>query len=416
LAVPRFTLEHSLHHQKMLAARLLRAANRVEDAIALAADAHAIACADYERGQASLLQGSLYVVPSNVDDYHQAERCYRQALNELRAGPSSDARDDALAETLLGLANLARRTKNYPAALAWLKESTAVVDTSNLPAKRRRSLEAVWLRLMGLVQGLSGAGDHRDTESARVALQRASELSEEINDIAGQAEALNSLGLVLDHLARQKADRQKAVAKLERALELNLRIGDYRKCFQNCRNLGLAHCALAKDYLAGGDVELAEKSFEAARQDQLQAKRYLTERLRQPLSGEVVETNFRLGEVLLEEANLLKRRATLALEEALAFHVQQADWHNEARTRHLLLRAAPTGEQRRKQIDATAEIYRVTATTVDRLESMRQYPVRLQNAREILGDIGTAAVEMGQEELAATLKQLLRKLEHAMAE
>jgi hypothetical protein len=106
----------------------------------------------------------------------------------------------------------------------------------------------------------------------------------------------------------------------------------------------------------------------------------------------------------------------VALEDALSFHLHQADWHNQARTRLLLLRAGATASERLKQIEEIAEIYRSTVTDAKRIESIRCYPIRLINAREVLIAAINTAEDMGRKDLTVTLGKLITSLERASSE
>lgn len=415
LSVPEFVREFSVFQRRCLAARFLLVANQVEQSSILAKLARDVAKSPAEMGEAALLLAEARTLPASAEDNRVAVEAYREALHWFeRTEPSPDVRRQN--ECRIGLANLYRRMRDFPSAVSILDEFRKDAVNDDLAPAR--------LRIQGLVHGLCDHDAIRNPPLALSELTESREQSERHGDVAGRAQSLNAVGLVYMHVGTAVEDWESADQALTRAQELSLQVGNYRQCFQICRNLGLVHAKWAKHLLTrAGDessctdqrLEDVEQHLERSRQAFLRARHFLVERMRdQPMPGEVAEVNFRLGEVLLDEAHLLRRRAEHALGHSAAFRRQQGDWHNEARVLQLQLRASDEFAQKAALASEIRDVYRRVLNDTGARQAFQKDPIRIRNANEVLGEAVAWADQRGLPELAAEIRHLLEKLRQSV--
>ena len=399
---PQWLADVSSCEQHLAAARLLRRAIQLESAERHSRESLHLAGNRRQVADARRVLADILLVPSTADTDRRVER----ELHEALRGYESENLVEQVVETRLELVNIQRRMKKYPTALDSLRETELLLSKIDSPERRNRLAARLHLQY-GLVVGLSGSPQVGDQEAAIDRLSQAVHHAEEAGLIATKASALNSRGLVTYQLAGRSRQRlQQAEADLAAALEINTRIGDPRGCFQQCRNLGLIHAKLAELEV---DDAFAQRQLDNALADYEAAERFLDQFPGGAREGEVCETWYRKGEILLRKAD--REAAEALLSKVQERRSRTGDWHNEARTLEVLLQTTQDAGVLKERLERILAIYDDVQRSPDKQAALAEYPIRRKNAVVILRTARETAAWCGLSELAekvAALEQAFR--------
>jgi len=177
-----------------------------------------------------------------------------------------------------------------------------------------------------------------------------------------EAEVLNSMGLIL-RLDKSKSDEAEKV--LLDAIQLNIYIGNDRRCFAQLRNLGLIY----------GQKEDRKRAYECY----TSAETYLAKL--NNVKGDFLEARFRQGESLVRLGE--NEKAVKILEDLLNQRKELNDWHNSARTIELLIEAT-WNKNAVLLIREIVELYEDVFNDEEKLDKMKKLKIRATNAVGIL--------------------------------
>jgi tetratricopeptide (TPR) repeat protein len=407
---PGWLGEISPFQQHLAAGELLRRAHKLSLAEKHCEHALNLATTDRERADAHRVLADVFLVPSTPD---KDRECEKQLL-EATAVYESLSLAELDIETKLALANVYRRMKNYPEAQKVLQKAESRLPNISAVDVHTR-LEARLGLLYGLVLGLSGRSEVSNTEAAVSHLTKAVNLATSAGLVATRSSALNSLGLVAYQAAGRDLGRLREAEKyLMEALVLNTRIGDARGCFQQCRNLGLIHTRLADIALEAGACQENQDYLNAALEDYENAEKFLEQFPERRALGELLETQFRKGEVLVRKGEL--QTAENLLSKLQDERRQTGDWHNEARTLELLLETTDDRALLESRLQRIAAIYEDVSRSPEQLGSFTQFPIRhQQNAVEILCKARELASRYGLGDLAGRISNAEQRIRAAQA-
>jgi hypothetical protein len=188
-------------------------------------------------------------------------------------------------------------------------------------------------------------------------------------------------------------------------MELNCFTNDARANFQNLRNLGLAHTALAK--LAGSEDAKLEM-LKAALDDFQRAAKFLNRLPHARVRGELLEVMFRQGEALVALRRMQEAEKVLVglCKERRA----DRDWHNEARSLDLLLKANNSCDALRAHIERVVEIYSDVFKDSEKMIVFRRDKYRPENAQTILSTAAAVAQTYAFSDLEESIAALCEQL------
>jgi tetratricopeptide (TPR) repeat protein len=345
---------------------------------------------DEEKAIAKNKLGQIYLIPSTQVGDEKAIKVFQNVLDVF------DKKHDPFeaACTRIDLSNALRRRRRFPEAMESIKmarrsfEDEILADGKNKDAVRRLAY-ARCLNIFGLIYYGLGA----DTKSERQ-LQAGLELcknnrsiKEELGDIDGVADSDNAIGLILMEQAilpgksRSEASTllNNSVITLEKVVKLRAKIGNFRGCFQPCRNLGLAHSRLSNLASEKKDKDqysrLVRKDFEAGRS-------YLNRIRPEPPPGEMLECRFRIGELDVQLGDMgaaVRMLIPVELERR-----NLGDWHNRARTLDLLREAFSEEEQKKRCGQDIIGIYKEVIISKPKLKEIKDTKIKETNADAIL--------------------------------
>jgi len=342
-------------------------------------------------GEAFRLLGEIHEMASTHQKYVEAFDILEHAFASFTAYGATDLAID----TKLEQANVLRRDRRYCEALDildyardLLEQNTRLKPTfEHLARSRLHRLYALTLGLSG--QDIIGTGLLSAVQQCDTAIKH----SDKVGDISGKAAALNAKGLILHELAIQELTihpidiLQTAEDVLNSALELHSRIGDARACFQQCRNLGLVHSSLSRLDSANRQDWLTK-----ALEDYANGEEYLKQLLEERIPGEIREVRFRRGDLLLQSGALADAERLL---DALQVEREHNDeWHDEARTLQLLLRANSEPSKSYHRIERIIAIY-ISVLHSDQKKGIYKQDGRKQTNRcDILAEARTIALKL----------------------
>jgi len=216
------------------------------------------------------------------------------------------------------------------------------------------------------------------------------------------AESDNATALILMEQAMlpgkssQEAARllSSAVKHLEGAIDLRQRIGNPRGCFQHCRNLGLAHSRLGSLSTEKGDKE---RYVRLVRKDYENGIFYLNRIRPEPPVGEILECQFRIGELDVQLGDM--EDAIKWLEPVESKRRSLGDWHNRARTLDLLRQAYTNAEHKKNCGSEILAVYSDVMRSRHKIKELQDTKVKLTNAKDILERTAKAFGDLGLTEL-----------------
>lgn len=373
--IPKWTQSISSLSAIRCAASLFSKANDFDRSIQLLEEARdKVNASKDETIESAFIQRDLatqYANSSIASGYQQALDCNERALEIFK---KLDERSRVI-EVQLNVINILRRMRRFDEAhdlINTLKQEfeSSSDKSSDLKAKAR----------LGLMEGLILGMGHHDSESKALALsilKDATDIADTGGFVSLQAATLNASGLVKYQSANESIEMLESGAKdLTSAFRLNIYIGDARACFQQMRNLGLIHVKLSR--LLSNKSDLLEQAITNFRR----GEKFLFRLSRQRVIGELLEIRFRLGETLVEAKKYEEAESILVVVHEQ--RVKLGDWHNEARTLELLLKASSCTQDLIARAVKIKNIYEDAKTNTERQSRFNAQPITVTNGKSIL--------------------------------
>lgn len=212
-------------------------------------------------------------------------------------------------------------------------------------------------------------------------------IKRKFGDIDGMAESDNAIALLLMEQTilpgKSKTELQKllniALENLERAMNTRFRMRNFRGCFQLCRNYGLAHTRLANLIVSGSEKE---KYLKLVKKDYEDGITYLNRVLPEPPLGEMLECQFRIGELDVQFGDM--DDAIKMLMPVESKRRELGDWHNRARTLDLLREAFSEIEQKKQCGQDIINIYKDVIVSTSKIKEIKDTRIKETNANTIL--------------------------------
>lgn len=350
--------------------------------------------------------GQIYLIPSTRESDERAIEVFQKALDVFVK--LNDLFEAACTKT--DLSNALRRRRRFPEAKRHIEEARGIFENNILSADKEEDeghnlAYAKCLNIFGLLHFGLGA-DSKSEEHFQVGLDlcgKSRSLKQKFGDIDGIAESDNATALILMERAmlpgksRQEAASllNNAIRYLEAAVKSRERIGNFRGCFQHCRNLGLTHSRLAN---LAGDKSEKESYIRLVRKDYEDGMAYLSRIRPEPPPGEILECQFRIGELDVQLGEM--EDAVRRLVPVESRRQELGDWHNRARTLDLLRKAFADIEHRKHYCFEILSIYRDVLDSDQKIQEIRDTRIKLTNANDILRGTAKALVDMGFSDLA----------------
>jgi tetratricopeptide (TPR) repeat protein len=393
------------YKHNLIAGRLYQSLYDLEKAQYLYGQAQRKADGDEQRATAESRLGQIYLLPSKREGDERAIDVFRKALHIL--DELSDPFEAACTRT--DLSNAFRRRRRFPEALENIEKAEQTFENKVLPTRVDKDEKgnlayARCLNVFGLIRYGLGS-DNRSEEHFQAGLdlcRKSRSLKEKFGDIDGVAESDNAIALILMEQAilpsksKQEATNllTNAVSTLERAVKLREKIGNFRGCFQHCRNLGLAHTRLSNLVVERGEKEeytrLVKRDFE-------NGISYLSRIRPGPPPGEILECRFRIGELDVQLGDL--EDAIRMLVPVELGRREPGDWHNRARTLDLLREAYKDTERKKQCGVQILNIYAEVLENERKIKEIRDTKVKLTNADDILRRTAKTFDDLGMSEL-----------------
>jgi len=370
---------------------------------------------DEEKAIAQRRLGQIYLIPSTQDGDERAIEVFQEAINAL-----DDPYKTACAKT--DLSNAIRRRKRFPEAMNQIEEAKQMFE--NILASNGNEEDnlayARCLNILGLIHYSLGSGN-KSEESLETGLDicgKSRRLKEKFGDVDGVAESDNALGLILMEQAilpgtsKRDAIRllNSAIENLEAVINTRVRIGNSRGCFQPCRNLGIAHTRLAN--LADSRDE-KERYTRLVRKDYENGMSYLSRIRPEPPPGEILECQFRIGELDVQLGEM--EDAVRRLEPVELKRREPKEWHNRARTLDLLREAHADTEQKKRSGSEILSIYSDVLVSKEKVQEIRATGIKLTNAKDILQRTSETFESIGlpkrADEALQIREELIKKVE-----
>jgi len=391
--IPEWTKDISAIDRVRGAAKLYSRASCTDEAITFLEEANRLVSGEGKGGddnnatsfvKAQILKelGNEYEKASTSESYAKALSCYNAAFTLFE----SSSHSTKAIETRLDTVNVLRRTRRFDEAEDLL-EALELIGTSNdhNGGDSDAAFQKTSIR-RGLMKGLILGMGRRDTESRGKALpilQEAANNADEGGFVGLRAAILNASGLIKYQMAGNSIDLLQSGAKdLDAAFRLNIYIGDARSCFQQMRNVGLIHAKLSR---LTDSPELLEQAITEFKR----GEKFLFRLSKNRIMGELLEIRFRLGESLVAAGRF--DEAEPILSKVREERVNQADWHNEARTLELLVKCAygmkvsgNVSVELSKRANQIKLIYEDALTNKSKQERFVKVPITASNGRQIL--------------------------------
>jgi tetratricopeptide (TPR) repeat protein len=416
----RWAAEISRYKRNLIAGRLYQSLFDLEKAKHFYELASRSADEDKQRAIVQSRLGQIYLIPSTREGDERAIEVFQKALDVF--GKLNDPFEAACTKT--DLSNALRRRRRFSEATRHIEEARGMFENNILAADKEENeghnlAYARCLNIFGLVHFGLGS-DSKSEEHFQVGLDlcgKSRSLKEKFGDVDGIAESDNATALILMEWSmlagksKQEAASllNNAVRYLERAVKSRERIGNFRGCFQHCRNLGLTHSRLAN---LAGDKSEKESYIRLVRKDYEDGMAYLSRIRPEPPPGEILECQFRIGELDVQLAEM--EDAVRRLVPVESRRRELGDWHNRARTLDLLRRAFADTEHRKHYCFEILSIYRDVLGSKQKIQEIRDTRVKLTNANDILGGTAKAFGDMGFSDLASEALRMSEELTRAL--
>lgn len=401
----RWTLGISGHKRNLIGGRLYQSLYDLDKAKRLYGQAIDSAHEDEQKAIAQSRLGQIYMIPSTREGDEKAIEVFQKALDVF--DKLSDPFEAACTRT--DLSNALRRRRRFPEAIRQIEtvrqtfENNILVSDENKDEERNLAY-ARCLNILGLIHYGLGS-DSKSEEHFQTGLDlcgNSRSLKEKFGDVDGMAESDNATALILMERAILSGKSgyeattllSNAVGTLEGAVKLRAKIGNFRGCFQHCRNLGLAHNRLAS--LAGSGSE-KEKYVRLVRKDYKDGMAYLSRIQPEPPAGEILECRFRIGELDVQLGEMEDAIRMLVPVESRRRDL--GDWHNRARTLDLLREAYVDSEQKKQCSLEILSVYRDVTISNQKIKEIKDTKVKRTNADDILRRTAKTFEDLGLSEL-----------------
>ena len=320
--------------------------------------------------------GELFLIPSTQKDDLMAIMTFKRALEIFEEKGFYSPLEEARVKT--GLSNALRRQKYFTLARKYIEESKDLFE-KKIPLVEKEEYQLAYARCLNIL-GLISYGENK-FEEALGYCNESKTIKEKFGDVEGVAESENAIGLILiEQGKREKAisEIEKAIKYLDEALSKRIAIGDFRRVFMHYRNLGLAHSALAQ---LAKDTQESKQYIQEAIKDFEEALNYLKMVKGVEPTGEILECEFRLGELHKQLGN--NEKAIEFLSKVEVERQKLEDWHNRVRTIDLLreLVEEPGRESWNREI---LSVYAGVLSDERKLREIKEAPIKLKNAENIL--------------------------------
>lgn len=291
--------------------------------------------------------------------------------------------DPEAAQVKIDLANFKRRVlQQFPEAKKYAEEAKLLLESIKDKSKELELAYARCLNVLGLVH--YGLKTENDLAMGRILCKESEDIKQKHGDVDGVAESENAIGLICREEAKGNVDVIKeAIGHFKTALACREKIGNYRACGQQFRNLGLCYADLKEFQLAKECYEKGVVNWHMIKPGE-------------PPIEELLEFRFRLGELHVKYGD--KNEAFKLLKLTEQKRRELGDWHNRARCLDLLRETCrgPNWEGEILSICTVINaIYRDVLSDEDKLKEMKDAKIKFKNAEDILKRTKQIALGVG---------------------
>ncbi len=415
-AYSQWVTEISSYKRNLIAGRLYQSLYDLEKAKRFYRRAEDTAEEDEHKAIAQNRLGQIYLIPSTREGDEKAIEVFQKALDTLvkLINPLEAAC------TRTDLSNALRRRRRFPEALENVEKAKQMFENDILVSVKSKDegpnlAYARCLNILGLVHYGLGS-DNKSEEHFRSGIDlcgKSRSLKQKFGDVDGVAESDNAIALifmgqaVLPGKSKREATNllTNAVRTLEGALKLREKIGNFRGCFQHCRNLGLAHTRLSNLADDRGEKEMYTR---LVRKDFEDGVSYLSRIRPEPPAGEILECRFRIGELDVQLGEM--EDAIRMLVPVESRRNEPGDWHNRARTLDLLRQAYANLALKKQCGLEILSIYKDVLGSRQRIKEIQDTKVKRTNADDILKRTAKTFEDLGLSELTGNALKLREDL------
>jgi tetratricopeptide (TPR) repeat protein len=279
------------------------------------------------------------------------------------------------------LANFKRRvSQRFTEPKIDVEEAKLLLEPIKDESKKHELAYAKCLNVLGLVH--FGLKTEKDLAMAYILCKESRDIKEKYGDVDGVAESENAIGLIRKEEGKGNVELIKeAIEHFKPALVCREKIGNYRGCGQQLRNLGLCYADLIElnPDMKEEYFKLAKESYEKGIDNWYMIKPG------EPPIEELLEFRFRLGELHVKYGD--KNEAIKYLQPVEQKRRELEDWHNEARCLSLLCEAyihKGDDDMVLSICDDIIYIYRDVLSDENKLKEMKEAKIKFKNAKEIL--------------------------------
>jgi len=361
---------------------------------------------DKQKAKAKHMLARIYDRQYGKAKAEEAIKYYEEAFDIFK----DSGADLEAALVKMDLANFKRRAlQRFIEAKKDVEEAKLLLEPIKDESKEHELAYARCLNILGLVH--FGLKTKNDLAMGYILCKKSKEIRERHGDVDGVAESENAMGLIRREEGKGNAELIKeAIRHFESALTCREKIGNYRGCGQQFRNLGLCYADLIELL-----PEEKEKNFKLAKECYEKGiDNWHMIKPGEPPIEELLEFHFRLGELLVNHGDKNEAIKHLLLVEQK--RLELGDWHNRARCLHLLRKAHQNNEQEVRAISREiVSIYEDVLKDENKLKEMKEAKIKLKNAEEILKETEELAwkvvhpPEVAEEEVKY-VKELLENL------
>jgi len=395
----------SSYKRNLIAGRLYQSLYDLDKAKYFYGQAGNSADDDEQKAIAQSRLGQIYLIPSTREGDEKAIEVFQKTLDILNK--LCDPFEASCVRT--DLSNAMRRRRRFPEALENIEKAKQTFENGILASDKNKDEErnlsySRCLNILGLVHYGLGA-DNKSEEHFQTGLQlcgKSRSLKKKFGDIDGVAESDNAIALIfmeqaiLPDKSKQESTTllTNAASTLEGAVKLREKIGNFRGCFQHCRNLGLAHTRLSN---LASDRSEKEMYTRLVRKDFEDGMSYLGRIRPEPPPGEILECRFRIGELDVQLGDM--EDAIRMLMPVELRRRELGDWHNRARTLDLLREAYADAEQKKQCGLEILNIYRDVKRSKPKIKEIQDTKIKRTNADDILKRTAKTFEDLGLSEL-----------------